>query len=490
MINISYQRASSAEQINIAATMKLEQGILLTEWVAPDNDSDASIWYTLYLLPKKGLCCVQSPLDPNVPCLRDLSEYFPVTNRLQRSIYDLTGIPTKDSLDNRPWLNHGNFSAGKLKPSNEYSFKKVAGQGVHEIAVGPVHAGIIEPGHFRFSVVGERVLKLEERFGYAHKGIHQLLKKSSLEQAAKIMGRISGDSTVGFAWAFAMACEHAAGFHADARILLQRGVLLERERIINHLNDIGAIVNDAGMPSLQASFHLLKEQCLRQNARYFQHRYLMDNLTPFSANMTLPIETIPTMLLELASLKTEVATLQEICDTQHGLQDRLQTTGILSTEQAQQLGVLGMTAKASGIDLDIRRLLHYPPYFPDSISICQTTAGDVAARVAVRFKEIFESIGLIQTLLCQLQDTTIEDTTLPYSDSVNANGIGFGCVEAWRGTVIVIVSLKNSVIDWCHFHDPSWQNWLAVEYAVMNNIVADFPLINKSFNLSYSGVDL
>lgn len=489
MMNISHQRASSAEQINIAAAMKLEQGILLTEWVAPDSDFGASIWYTLYLLPKKGLCCIQSPLDPTAPCLSDLSEYFPVANRLQRAIYDLTGIPTKDSADKRPWLNHGNFTAEKLKPSSEYAFKQVAGQGVHEVAVGPVHAGIIEPGHFRFSVVGERVLKLEERFGYAHKGIHHLLKKTSLEQAAKIIGRVSGDSTVAFAWAFAMACEHAAGFQVDAQIFLHRSVLLERERIINHLNDIGAIVNDAGMPSLQASFHLLKEQCLRQNAKYFQHRYLMDSIASFTSNITLPLETISTMLLELTTLKTEVLTLQEICDTQHGLQDRLQTTGMLSTAQAQQLGVLGVTAKASGIDLDIRRLLHYPPYYADSISICQTTAGDVAARVAVRFKEIYESIGLIQTLLCQLQDTTIEATTRPYSDSVDANGIGFGCVEGWRGTVTVIVSLKNSVVDWCHFHDSSWQNWLAIEFAMMNNIVADFPLINKSFNLSYSGAD-
>jgi len=483
-----------SEQLNIAALIKNNQGVLLTEWVAPNQTTKSTHWFTLYLLSDASIYCVQSPLKQTRPTILDLSSQFPVCNRLQRAIYELTRIPTRHFKDKRYWLNHGYFPLGILRDNGStkpartlhYAFKKVTGDGAHEIPVGPVHAGIIEPGHFRFSVVGERILKLEERFGYTHKGIHQLLKNKYIEDASTLIGRVSGDSTVAYALAFAQACEQCRGYITNSNVILERNIFLERERLMNHIGDIGAIINDAGLPALQSSFSCLKERLLRYNAHYMKHRYMMDCITPFSQNMRLSHTPLKSMITELIEIEKELRSLHKIVETHGGLQDRLQTTGIISTEQAHQLGLLGLTAKASGIDLDIRCLPPMDGITPNFISARTTITGDVAARVEMRFKESFDSINLIRKFIKQLEANTSlthdHEHTLPTK-------IGIGIVEGFRGPVTVIVSLDNNRVEWCHFHDPSWQNWLAVEYAIFNNIVADFPLINKSFNLSYSGQD-
>lgn len=487
-----------AQQKEIASFMKKNEGVLLTEWVSPNNKLNTINWFTFYLLPTEGLYCIQSVLHKKFPRLLDLSQEYPVCYRLQRAIYELTRISTKNTKDKRFWLNHGYFPLGvlnqnsklKLSPSSHYAFKKVTGEGVHEIPVGPVHAGIIEPGHFRFSVVGERILKLEERLGYTHKGIHQLLRNKSIEEAAKLIGRVSGDSTVAYAYAFAKACEQAKHYCVNENVMMERNICLERERLCNHIGDIGAIINDAGLPSLQASFNCLKEQLLRYNAKYFGHRYLMDCIKPFTEKLLLITSHLQIMKLELIELEENLLRLEEIVNQHLGLQDRIQNTGIISMKLAKDLGLLGVVSKASGVDYDIRRLLPSTVYDTTFISSCNMTAGDVAARVAVRFKENFESIKLIQKLietLCDTKDNIYKEQK--FSSSNHEINMGIGVVEGWRGPISVIVSMDENHLDWCHFHDPSWQNWLALEYAVMDNIVADFPLINKSLNLSYSGHD-
>lgn len=493
---VHHIEAGVLQQTTIAQSIQAENGVLLTEWIAPSNNPNTkkTEWYTLYLLPEKGLCCVHSTLHSKFPALADLSHYFPVANRLQRAIRELTRIPTKKATDKRSWLNHGHFPIGVLneerrfKPAHTtvYPFKRVSGDGVHEIPVGPVHAGIIEPGHFRFSVVGERILKLEARLGYTHKGIHQLLKNQTLEHASKLIGRISGDSTVAYACAFAMACEHALNDKVNPKIMLYRAILLERERLANHIGDIGAIINDAGLPSLQSSFNLLKEILLRHNAYYTNHRYLMDCIAPLASATVLSTDNLKMMKAELTNFENRLNELQQICDTHYGLQDRLVNTGILTTETAKKLGIIGLASKASGIDLDIRRLYPYYPYDTCVVTKSLISTADVAARVAIRFKESFESITLIRQFIEEWYSQHKKNSK---PENPLTKGLGFGCVEGWRGPISVIVSINDHRINWCHFHDPSWQNWLAVEYAVLDNIVADFPLINKSFNLSYSGQD-
>ena len=490
------QTVSTPQQVDIANTIKKNGGLLLTEWVASDEKLNEMNWYTLYLLPEKGLYCFQSLLNTKRPLLKDLSFIFPVCNRLQRAIYDLMRISTHHAKDKRPWLNHGHFPSGilhnpskrKTSDKTHYAFKKVSGNGVHEIPVGPVHAGIIEPGHFRFSVVGERILKLEERLGYTHKGIHQLLRHKTIDEASRLIGRVSGDTTVAYLYAFSIACEHALDYKTNRKITFERMILLERERLANHIGDIGAIINDAAVPSLQASFLCLKEKIIRNNMTYAHHRYLMDCIKPFSEKSLLSTEHFKAIKNEMHEIEIALQPLQKIVDGHYGLQDRLKSTGIITCTQAKQLGLLGLAAKASGIDYDLRLLFPESPQQVQCISPCAFNSGDVEARTSVRFKECFESMKLIRELCQTLLHEEHPTKNIP-SLSVTTNQMAIGIVEAWRGPVIVVVSTDGNKINWCHFHDPSWQNWLALEYAVMDNIVADFPLINKSFNLSYSGQD-
>ena len=486
------------KQKKIASLIKRNKGVLLTEWVSPNEDTQSTNWSTLYLMPEDGLYCVQSNLNKKHPALVDLSFEFPVCNRLQRAIVELTRIPTRDHHDKRAWLNHGHFPVGilnnhnrlKCAPNTHYLFQKVSGDGVHEIPVGPVHAGIIEPAHFRFSVVGERILKCEERLGYTHKGIHQLLKNKSIANGKKLIGRVSGDSTVAYSCAFIKACEQIYNYNPNQQTLAERAIALERERLCNHISDIGAIVNDAGLPSLQSSFACLKEQLLRHNATYLGHRYLMDCLDPFPTTNLFSSAHLESIKMELSVLEKALISLQKIVDNHFGLQDRLQNTGIISFAQAEALGLLGLVAKASGIDHDCRRIFCDTNSEILSISSNEIQTGDVAARVAVRFKESFDSIQLIyahiQNILENKNHFKINQKSVPLENKIN---MGIGVVEGWRGPITVVLSIKSDKIEWCHFHDPSWQNWLALEYAVLDNIVADFPLINKSFNLSYSGHD-
>ena len=479
---------------SLAEYVKGEKGVLLTEWVAPTQTAHrhAMTWSVLYWLPQQGLWCASALLNHRIPRLRDLSHYFPVASRLQRAIYELTRIPTQHAPDRRYWLNHGHFPLGILTkkkpprlPSHSYTFQKISGEGVHEIPVGPVHAGVIEPGHFRFSVVGERILKLEERLGYTHKGIHQLLKDKPLTDAAKLIARVSGDSTIGYSYAFAMACEHALHHQVNLATQYYRAILLERERLANHIGDIGAIVNDTSLPSLQSSFQLLKETLLRYNVTYSGHRYGMDAITPL-ASITRDVRVlIEPMHAELNTLIAQWHELKAICDQHYGFQDRIIKTGILETDTAKQWGIVGMAARASGIAMDLRCDHPYAPYDQLSATLITDLQGDVAARVSVRFSEWMESLSLIKQCLEKCPSASESTTRTPSLDT----GLGVGCVEGWRGPIVVVVSIKNKRVEWCHFHDPSWQNWLALEVAVLGNIVADFPLINQSFNLSYSGHD-
>jgi Ni,Fe-hydrogenase III large subunit len=406
----------------------------------------------------------------------DVSALFPAAARMQRAAFDLHGMRAGD--DERGWLRHGNAA---------YPFVRVEGEGVHEIAVGPVHAGIIEPGHFRFSVVGERVLRLEERLGYAHKGIEKRFEGMTFDEGARLAGRVSGDSTVAFAWAYAMALETAAGAVAPPRALWLRALLLERERIANHLGDLGYLGNDGGLAFGLAQFSRLKEDLLRTNARLFGHRYAMDRVVPGGVAIELDAVGAAELLAEGERLRVNVQDLRTIYYDHAGLQDRCINAGRLTAQVAARLGVVGLAARASGIALDARAHPAYAPYEELRPAVCAHRNGDVAARIVVRFEEIFESLELQRRILERLPAGACRAAFV--EPPAGARGVGW--VEGWRGEVFVALEAgEDAHVRRCHPHDPSWQNWPALEYAVLGNIVPDFPLINKSFNLSYSGADL
>ncbi|NRO95585.1 Ni,Fe-hydrogenase III large subunit [Paraburkholderia sp. NMBU_R16] len=430
----------------------------------------------------------------------DLASIFPSAVRMQRAIFDLTGLRARGAQDVRPWLNHGNwprdyFPLHKQATGTEkfesreadYSFVPVAGDGVHEIAVGPIHAGIIEPGHFRFSVVGEKVLRLEERLGYAHRGIERLFERTPASHGHRVASRIAGDSTVAFSWAYCMALEQACGTVLSKRALYLRALMLERERVANHLGDLGALGNDAGFAFGLAQFSRLKEDWIRANARVFGHRYLMDRIVPGGVADDVRPEHLAMQAEQCQSIEREVHVMRQIYDDQSGLQDRFLGAGRLTADVVEHFGVRGMAARASGRTFDVRAALRPAPYDEVAVKAASDPRGDVAARVAVRFAEIDESLRLIRTLLADLPDGPIVvDVTPPGAPSK-----GIGWVEGWRGDVFVALEAEpGDKIARCHCHDPSWQNWPALEHAIIGNIVPDFPLINKSFNLNYAGHDL
>ena len=490
---------SAPELHSLCARIKDDGGRLVALWGTDERQRGADFALHVALVDQPGLICLTLPIagaSPEYPAIDDL---FPVANRMQRALYDLLGIRAQGG-DQRPWLRHGAWpddvfplrkdvdaKASYPAARDDYAFVQVTGSGVHEIAVGPVHAGTIEPGHFRFSVVGERVLRLEERLGYTHKGIEKLAEGMTIPEAARLAGRVSGDSTVAYAWAYAMAVESVAGFTSPSRALWLRALLLERERIANHLGDLGYLGNDVALAFGFSQFWRLKEEWLRTQHDLFGHRYLMDCIVPGGVRSDLDAAGLTRLLEEADALEQQVRKLQGIYHEHAGVQDRFLTTGQVTPALAAQLGLAGLAGRASAQALDLRAQYPTAPYDQLEVRIATQRNGDVAARVAVRFDEIYESLRLIRLILAGMP----EGATLQELPPLQDNGFGVGWVEGWRGEVLIgLHTGPGGTIHRLHPHDPSWQNWPLLEHAIIGNIVPDFPLINKSFNLSYCGQDL
>ena len=397
--------------------------------------------------------------------------------RLERAARDLYGIDPIGLPDPRPWLAHG-------ATPTAYPFLPVEGAGLHQVPVGPVHAGIIEPGHFRFTCDGETVVRLEQRLGYAHKGVDALLAGASIADAARIAGRISGDSTVAIALAFARATEAAAGTEAPPRAVWLRALAAELERVANHLGDVSAICNDAGFALMLAHGAVLREQVLRASATCFGHRLMMDAVIPGGMAADLPADA-PALLLDLvAVLERRFRGLVRLYDGTISLQDRTVGTGVVTPALAARFAAGGFVGRASGRNFDARRVPGYAPYDALAFDIPTRTEGDVNARVWIRIEEIFASLRLIADILDRLPDGPVR-VALPA-----AAGEGLALVEGFRGDILAWVRLDGARVARAHLRDPSWFQWPLLEAAVEGNIVADFPLCNKSFNCSYSGHDL
>jgi Ni,Fe-hydrogenase III large subunit/Ni,Fe-hydrogenase III component G len=490
--------ATGAQLIVTCRGMREQGGELVALWLTDERDREAGFCLHVVLRDAEGLTLLTHTI-PEGGQYPDLSTIFPAAARMQRAAFDLMGIAC-DGDDQRPWLWLASWpidqfplrrdfvAQEKWQPGEEeYAFVKVEGDGVHEIPVGPVHAGIIEPGHFRFQVVGEKVLRLEERLGWVHKGIEKRFESMPIADGIRLVSRVSGDSTVAYAWAYAQALESIAGVEVPPRALWLRALLLERERIANHLGDLGYLGNDAGFAFGLAQFSRLKEDVLRTNAAAFGHRLLMDAVVPGGIARDLDTTQAQRMRDECTRLAHEAKIVRGIYDEHAGVQDRFRNCGRVTPELARTLGLTGLAGRASGQAFDARFDFPAPPY--DKLGVLMVTAdgGDVAARVAARFDEIAESLRLVRAIVDDLPDGPIRAAV----GSAPAFRQGLGLVEGWRGPVLVaLTSGPGDTIRRCHPHDPSWQNWPVLEHAIIDNIVPDFPLINKSFNLSYSGHDL
>ncbi len=487
---------------------------------------------------RDGMVWLDLMLDEAEPSVADIAQIFPAAGRMQRALTDLTGVAVRGAADTRPWLDHGLWpgrwplrqdrqtgspaaaspspaataspsscdtheravpssraapsgqtraeNAGSLLPA-PYPFVRVDGEGVHEVAVGPIHAGIIEPGHFRFSVVGEKVLRLEARLGYTHKGIEKRFTELPTLDAYRLAARLSGDSTVADSWAWCMALESAIGSTIPDRGQWLRALWLERERVANHLGDLGALGNDAGLAFGLAQFSRLREDWQRLSAEILGHRLMMDCIVPGGVALDPPARALERVRAQCDAVEREVLFLRRIYDEHAGLQDRFMGTGIVSAQLAAQLGLTGLAGRASGQAADLRCDHPGVPWKQLNVTMATRNEGDVGARVDVRFDETVESLRLIRELCVSMPAGVHRRTlTVPAREA-----FGAGWVEGWRGEIFVALELDaTGAIRRCHCHDPSWQNWPVVEHAAIGNIIADFPLINKSFNLAYSGHDL
>lgn len=413
--------------------------------------------------------------------------------RLERAIADLTGLVPENAPDGRPWLDHGTWAVrhplgdacapGARAP---YDFLTAEGEGLHQIPVGPVHAGIIEPGHFRFTAHGETVVRLEERLGYVHKGTERLMAGRDASYAARLAGRLSGDSTVASSLAFCRAAEAAAGVGVPERALWLRALMAELERIANHLGDVGAICNDAAFAIMLAHMSVLREGVLRACAEAFGHRLMMDRVIPGGVAADPSPAGVAAIRRLVERVRRDLPPLVALYDGTASLQDRTVGTGIVDPALALRFAAGGYVGRASGRDFDARRAVPVAPYDRLAFAVPVRAEGDVNARVWIRIREIEESLSLIARILDMLPAGPI---AAPWPDG--RAGEGLALVEGFRGDILAFVRLAaDGTVDRAHLRDPSWFQWPLLEAAIYGNIVADFPLCNKSFNCSYSGHDL
>ena len=420
--------------------------------------------------------------------------HHPPALRLERSIRDLFGLAAEGLPDPRPWLDHDQwgvrFPLGdridappKAAP---YRFLAAEGHGMHQIAVGPVHAGIIEPGHFRFTASGETVVRLEQRLGYTHKGIEGLMSGASLERAATLAGRVSGDRTVAYAYPFSRAAAAALQLVVPDRAVWLRALMAELERLANHLGDIGAICNDASFSLMHAHCSVLRESVLRASHSAFGHRLLRDVIVPGGVTRDISEQGTEAIQTVLDNIRLRFPALIELYDNTASLQDRTVDTGILTPALARQYAAGGTIGRASGRSFDARRALAYPPYDSLRFEVPVLNEGDVNARVWIRVREVEQSLALIDQILSRLPQGPLGTHAAHRRETRE----GMAIVEGFRGDVLVWLRLRDGLIERCHLRDPSWFQWPLLEAVIENNIVADFPLCNKSFNCSYSGQDL
>jgi Ni,Fe-hydrogenase III large subunit/Ni,Fe-hydrogenase III component G len=437
------------------------------------------------------------PLDrarPAVPSLARLS--FPA-GRFEREMHDLYGVVPENHPLPRRLVRHFHWPrgwhpmlAGAGDPpafgdtDGPYPFRAVEGPGVYEIPVGPVHAGMIGPGHFRFSVAGETILNLKARLWFTHRGIEKLFAGRAPRDAVALAARVSGDTTVGHTLAFCLAVEDALGLAVPGPQQRLRAMLLELERLYNHVADIGALCNDVGHGILNAHASRIRERLLRVNDMVTGHRLLRGAIHPGGTI----IRALPDPG-ELAAVSADIAEVVALALGHSVVRDRFAGTAVLPAPQAAGLGTLGYVARASGLDTDAR-CDHPLPGIEFPRTAYTRTGGDVLARFTARAEEIQPAVAFITEAVQRLDGHL---GTAPASPLPRPGGPrpGVGIAEGWRGTIVHRVELAgDGTLTRVKIADPSFFNWPALPVALAGTIVPDFPLANKSFNLSYAGNDL
>jgi Ni,Fe-hydrogenase III large subunit/Ni,Fe-hydrogenase III component G len=470
----------------------LDKGFRLALVAAHDDGGAFRVVY-LFLAGRPDrrieLECVVNKDDPALHSLAYLSF---AAGRFEREMADLYGIRPVGHPKARRLVRHAHWPEewypmrGDAAPVPRFDrvgafpFVTVEGPGVYEIPVGPVHAGLIEPGHFRFSVAGESVLRLKARLWFVHRGLERLFEGRPAGGGVELAERVSGDTSVAHALAHSLAIEDGLGIELPDEAHRLRALLVELERLYNHVADLGALANDVGFSLANAHAQRVREKLLRLNANVTGHRLLRGAIRPGAV----ALRALPDAD-DLRSIAADVAEIAELTLRNSGVYDRFAGTAVLRDEDAQALGCLGYVARASGVRTDAR-LEHPTTALP--VTEIGAAAGDVLARYTVRRDEFAASTELCRHLI-ESHTGAIEHTETPPAPHAPRSGIGI--VEGWRGTIVHRVEIDaGNRITRAKIVDPSWFNWPALPVAMADTIVPDFPLANKSFNQSYAGNDL
>jgi Ni,Fe-hydrogenase III large subunit/Ni,Fe-hydrogenase III component G len=503
----------------LAQMLRADFSAELTLMVANDRRAEKGVFEIHYLFVndhENWFAHATKDLSPEDQTITSMATFYYPASRFEREIKDLFGLEAIGHPDRRPLVRHAfwpedYFPLRKdaVPPATRqfeddgrpFPFLPVGGEGVYEIPVGPVHAGIIEPGHFRFSVVGETVIDLKIRLYFTHKGTEKLFEGRTPAAGIELAERISGDSTIGHALAYCQALEALAGCVVPARALYLRVILLEMERLYNHIADFGAICNDTGFAVAHSHCFRIRERLLHLNKRLTGNRLLHGGIVPGGVGHDLPTDFNPStepalslskgsgqsLTAELDSVIADFNEVVDICLSNTMLMDRLEGAGRLTLQTAIDHGVLGYVARASGIDLDARRDHPFAAYPWLKFKVPVFESGDVKARAMARVEEAREAVSLIQQALAAIPGGPL---AAPLGQ-LPAWQPAFGLVEGWRGAILHwVMADDQGKLYRVKVKDPSFVNWPALSFAVLKNIVPDFPLCNKSFNQSYSGNDL
>lgn len=479
------------------------RGTLSLLWAVDHRPREArsELFYLFTLSERKDWLLLCSDLHGEDRLFRSITPHIHAAKWYEREIRDLFGLIAQGHPDLRRLVRHEHWPKGTHplkkefpwgtvleRAQGQYPFRHIEGEGVFEVPVGPIHAGIIEPGHFRFSVAGEPIMQLELRHFWKHRGVEKLFEQRQLVDGVPLAERVSGDTTVGHSLAYCQAVETLLGLEVPIRARYLRSLFLELERLHNHLGDVGAICNDTAYALAHAHCGRMKERLLQLNDRLTGSRFCRDVNRIGGVGIDLTPEQLAQVVAELDAMEPDFSEVERILFVTASLIDRLETTGVLSERIAWDHAVMGVVGRASGINRDIRRDRPFAAYDEIRPNVVLYRYGDVRARMRVRIDEIHESMCLIREIRARIPQgpVAVEPNRIPA-----AGEWALSAVEGWRGEILYMVMAgENGRIHRCKARDPSFVNWPAIQWAVLGNIVPDFPLINKSFNLSYAGNDL
>jgi Ni,Fe-hydrogenase III large subunit/Ni,Fe-hydrogenase III component G len=470
----------------------LEGGYRLALVSARHDDTVIEVVYLFVDGPPDQRVELRVPLDSRQARIPSIAHLSYSASRFEREMHDLFGVQPVGHPQLRRLVLHQHWPHGwhpmrhdaGPQPSmnldaDAFPFAQVEGPGIYEIPVGPVHAGVIEPGHFRFWVLGETIVRMKARLWFVHKGIERLFEARDLDFALNLAEKISGDSAVSHGLAFVQAVEEAQGIEVGTRARELRAVLLELERLYNHVADVGALCNDVGFGFANAHALTLRERLLTLNDSVTGHRLLRGGVHCGGATL----RTLPTKE-ELEDIGTQFHELVDLARSNSIVMDRFTGTGVLSIDQARDLGVLGVVARASGLSDDAR--VAHPFVELPSFHTVTREGGDVLSRFEVRCGEVDVSLRLLADLVAREGPLDVHGDEVALRE-----GHGTGITEGWRGAVVHRVDFgPDGALRRVKVVDPSFFAWPALPLALNDTIVPDFPLVNKSFNLSYAGNDL